>query len=90
MKLPNRPVTRPGSAGAVPETFPAAGARPSDCNVMKGIACGAAGVAAIGTVCGFGALLPTPPCIYLLDQLAAIGCCDCIPAGSVRDACNKV
>lgn len=64
--------------------------RPSGCSLGKKIACGAGGLAAATVACGGGAFLATPPCILAIDQLAGLGCCDCLPKGKVRDFCREL
>ena len=50
-----------------------------DCPIGKRLACTAAGLATVTALCGGGAFLLSPACIYALDQLAGFGCCDCLP-----------
>jgi len=59
-----------------------------DCSLGKQIGCLAGGLAAAVAACGLGVFALTPPCLLALDQLAAIGCCDCLPdplAGACRN-----
>ena len=65
------------------------GVIPQGCSLGKKIACAAGGLVAAVSVCGLGSLALTPPCILALDQLASLGCCDCLP-GPLASACRSI
>lgn len=62
-----------------------AGAELGSCPWYKAVGCSVVVAAALAACAEVG-----PECIELLKPVAEIGCCDCIPAGAVRDACRAI
>jgi len=55
------------------------------CPWYKAVGCSVVVAAALAACDVIG-----PECLELLEPVAKIGCCDCIPSGAVRDACKNI